>query len=408
MNGLLLIQVFSLVIFLKIINAKNKDLSPPVGKLMESGALSKAISRTPHPSVNLTQLLHRSRGNPDSNRPATAALMGRVADISQPATAPGGSSHGRLRLTVPRVVIAANGNSERQTSRVMVGGYPEKREGWSPSDFQGLLSSFYHDKSKLNRSPAYHSLLSKSQQPNSSVYRFHSYGGSQLYRQFTDTHSGTREGEASPSSGQDAEENRPRKSTRHRTRDTLMNSINSPSESSRRASSLLYHFNLLREDYEKPMCSVECRKEKNEREFYCSSDFAINGIVHDIVILDKRLQMVTLLVDSDGFYRMGRLYITPDGFFFKVHILVVDTFNCKRLCPDLKFGGRYIMMGLIYHRRYPLPTWVQERVIGRLKPGDGLVKSSSYVRRFNKKRDQKVQLLNDRICETPFQGSQQK
>ncbi|XP_072882668.1 uncharacterized protein [Hemitrygon akajei] len=405
MNGLLLIQVFSLVVFLKIINAKNKDLPPHVGRPMESGAPSKGISRTVHPSVNLTHPLHRNRGNPDSNRPASAASMGRVVDISPPAKAPAGSSHGRLQLTVPRV---GNGNSERRTSRVTVGGYPEKREGWSPSDFQGLLSSFYHDKSKLIRSPAYHSLLSKSQRPNSSVYRFHSYGGPQLYRQLTDTRGGTTEGEAAPSSGQDAEENRPRKSTRHRTRSTLMNSINSPSESSRRTLSLLYHFNLLREDYDKPMCSVECRKEKNEREFYCSSDFAINGIVHDIVILDKGLQMVTLLVDSDGFYRMGRLYITPDGFFFKVHILVVDTFNCKRLCPDLKFGGRYIIMGLIYHRRYPLPTWVQERVVGRLKPGDGLVKSSSYVRRFNKKRDQKVQLLSDGICETPFQGSQQK
>ncbi|XP_078081904.1 UPF0450 protein C17orf58 homolog [Mustelus asterias] len=105
---------------------------------------------------------------------------------------------------------------------------------------------------------------------------------------------------------------------------------------------------------------------------------------------------------------MSRLYVTPDGFFFKVHILVVDTFNCRRSCPDLKFGGRYIMMGLIYHRRYSLPTWVQERVSGRLKPGDGLVRSSSYVRRYNKKRDQRVQLVRDEKCGGAFLRSWQK
>uniref|UniRef100_A0A4W3K9D0 CQ058 protein n=1 Tax=Callorhinchus milii TaxID=7868 RepID=A0A4W3K9D0_CALMI len=116
------------------------------------------------------------------------------------------------------------------------------------------------------------------------------------------------------------------------------------------------------------------------------------------------MRLVTVLVDSDGFYRTSRLYVTPDGFFFKAHVLVVDTFNCKRPCPDLKFGARYIMMGQIYHRRYSLPAWVQERVTGRLKPGDGLVKSSSYVKRYNRKREQKLQAAQDGKCGGSFPG----
>ncbi|XP_051889277.1 UPF0450 protein C17orf58 homolog [Pristis pectinata] len=395
MNGLLLIQVFSLVVFFKIINAKNKDLPPHVGRMTKSTAPSTGISRTPHPSVNLTKLPHENRGQRESNPPTTEAFTGRDGAYSQPGKARGERSHGRLRLTPPRFFEAGNGEGPR--GRVKTGVHPERRAGWPPGDFPDLLISFHQDKSKLNRSPTYHTLLAKSMRPDSSVYPSHSREGSQL----SDTRGVTRRGERVPSSGVDPEENRPRKSTRHRARDTI-NGISSPSEAGRRTLSLFYHFNVLREDYNKQLCSVECRKEKNEREFYCSSDFAINGIVHDIITLDKGLQMVTLLVDSHGFYRMGRLYVTPDGFFFKVHILVVDTFNCRRLCPDLKFGGRYIMMGLIYHRRYPLPMWVQERVSGRLKPGDGLVKSSSYVRRFNKKRDQKVQLLRDGNCGTTF------
>ncbi|XP_055509765.1 UPF0450 protein C17orf58 homolog isoform X3 [Leucoraja erinacea] len=392
MHGLLLIQIFSIAVFFKFINAKNKGLTPHLGKLTDGRSASTLLPWTLDDPAKLVKLQHKNRSPPEPHPPATGALAGREGVYYYPAKVNGARS--RDPLTPLRLLEARMGNSERQ----------KVTEGWSPSDLRGLLS-FYEDKSKLNRSPAFHSLLAKTMHSGSSIYPPDNH---ELQLQLSDAHRAARRGEGVPSSGLDPEENRPSKSTRHRASDTLINGINSPSETSRRIMSLLYHFNILREDHNKQLCSVECRKEKNEREFYCNSDFAINGIVHDIATLDKGLQMVTLLVDSDGFYRMGRLYVTPDGFFFKVHILVIDTFNCRRLCPDLKFGGRYIMMGLIYHRRYPLPMWVQERASGRLKPGDGLVKSSSYVRRFNKKRDHKVQLLRDGHCGSSFLGSQQK
>ncbi|NXA35949.1 CQ058 protein, partial [Eudromia elegans] len=89
---------------------------------------------------------------------------------------------------------------------------------------------------------------------------------------------------------------------------------------------------------------------------------------------------------------MSRLYITPDGFFFRVHILVVDTLNCSKPCPDFKLGSRYIVMGRVYHKRRELPARLLRLLRGRLRPGDGLLRSSSsYVRRFNRKRNRRVQ-----------------
>ncbi|XP_069785845.1 UPF0450 protein C17orf58 homolog isoform X2 [Narcine bancroftii] len=317
-------------------------------------------SRTLHPALNRAKQRQTSRSLPESSPPTHQASMGREEVDHQ----------------LDKVTNVFDVRTARRR--------PEGRAG----DCSVTLGApFPPENSKLNRSPTYYSLLAKSMRPRSSVDPSHSHAGGQL------SHRGARQGEKVASQGLDPEENRPRKSHRPRTSETFINGINSPSETNRAATSLLYHFNILREDYNKQLCSVECRKEKNERQFYCSSDF---------VTLDKRLQMVTLMVDSNGFYRMSRLYVTPDGFFFKVHILVVDTFNCRRLCPDLKLGGRYIVMGLIYHRRYPLPMWVQQHVAGRLKPGDGLLKSSSYVRRFNKKRDRKVQLISDENCDTTF------
>ncbi|NXS58163.1 CQ058 protein, partial [Brachypteracias leptosomus] len=89
---------------------------------------------------------------------------------------------------------------------------------------------------------------------------------------------------------------------------------------------------------------------------------------------------------------MSRLYITPDGFFFRVHVLVVDTLNCSKPCPDFKLGSRYIVMGQIYHKRRQIPTNLLQLLGGRLRPGDGWLRSSSsYVKRFNRKRNRKVQ-----------------
>lgn len=47
-------------------------------------------------------------------------------------------------------------------------------------------------------------------------------------------------------------------------------------------------------------------------------------------------------------------------------------------------------MGQIYHRRRHLPSNLLHLLLGRLKPGDGILRSNSYVKRFNKWRHQKV------------------
>nr|XP_046167331.1 UPF0450 protein C17orf58 homolog isoform X2 [Oncorhynchus gorbuscha] len=134
----------------------------------------------------------------------------------------------------------------------------------------------------------------------------------------------------------------------------------------------------------------ECRKEKEERDHYCYSEFAVNGIVHDIDMVRKGIRLITLMVSSDGFYKMSRLYVTPDSFFLKVRLLVLDTYKCSKPCPDIKLGSRYIVMGQIYHRRRHLPNDLLALLGGKLKPGDGLLRSNNYVKRFNKRRHQKA------------------
>ncbi|NXN27524.1 CQ058 protein, partial [Nycticryphes semicollaris] len=89
---------------------------------------------------------------------------------------------------------------------------------------------------------------------------------------------------------------------------------------------------------------------------------------------------------------MSRLYITPDGFFFRVHILVVDILNCSKPCLDFKLGSRYIVMGQIYHKRRQIPANLLRFLRGLLRPGDGLLRSSSYMKRFNRKRNHRVQV----------------
>ncbi|XP_031984811.1 UPF0450 protein C17orf58 homolog isoform X4 [Corvus moneduloides] len=142
---------------------------------------------------------------------------------------------------------------------------------------------------------------------------------------------------------------------------------------------------------EEKVCLTECRKEQDEVEAFCASEFAVNGIVYNLESLGNGVRWITLLVDSDGLYKMSRLYVTPDAAFFRVHILVVDTLNCSKPCPDLKLGSRYIVMGHIYHKRRQVPAKLLPALCRRLRPGDGWVgSSSSYVRRFNRKRDLRV------------------
>ncbi|XP_060058573.1 UPF0450 protein C17orf58 homolog isoform X2 [Erinaceus europaeus] len=91
---------------------------------------------------------------------------------------------------------------------------------------------------------------------------------------------------------------------------------------------------------------------------------------------------------------MSRLYITPDGFFSRVHVLALDFSSCIKPCPELKPGSRSIVMGHIYHKRRQLPTALLQVLRGRVRPGDGLLllgSSGSYARRFNRKRDGRVQ-----------------
>ncbi|KAG8129291.1 hypothetical protein E2320_016109, partial [Naja naja] len=140
------------------------------------------------------------------------------------------------------------------------------------------------------------------------------------------------------------------------------------------------------------VCLTGCKREREEIEAYCSSEFVVNGIVHDIAKIYKGMYLVTMLVNNNGLYKTNRLFLNPDGYFFRVQMLVVDALNCSKHCPDFQLGGRYIVMGHLYHRRRQLPAALQERVRGRLRPGDGLLcRGNSYMKRFNRRRDQKVQ-----------------
>ncbi|XP_041076261.1 uncharacterized protein LOC121295552 isoform X1 [Polyodon spathula] len=192
----------------------------------------------------------------------------------------------------------------------------------------------------------------------------------------------------------DPEENRPGRSSVYQPGNRSRNSTKHALASNRHSSSLLHHINILKAESEytrETLCLSECRKELDEREYFCSSEFAVNGIVHDIEVLKKGVGLVTLLVSSDGFYKMSRLHVAPDGFFFKVHVFVLDTYKCAKPCPDFKLGSRYIVMAQIYHRRRHLSSELLALLAPRLRPGDGLVRSNSYVKRFNRKRDQRVQ-----------------
>ncbi|XP_054986728.1 UPF0450 protein C17orf58 homolog isoform X1 [Sorex araneus] len=139
-------------------------------------------------------------------------------------------------------------------------------------------------------------------------------------------------------------------------------------------------------------CARACSADPEEREAFCASEFAVNGIVQDVDVLGTGIRLVTLLVDRDGLYKMNRLYFTPDGFFFRVHLLALDPSSCNKPCPEFKPGSRYIVMGHIYHKRRQLPAALYQVLRGRVRPGDGLLRrSSSYVKRYTRRRDGQVQ-----------------
>lgn len=97
----------------------------------------------------------------------------------------------------------------------------------------------------------------------------------------------------------------------------------------------------------------------------CVLKAAVNGIVHDVDVLGSGIQLVTLLVDRDGLYKMNRLYITPDGFFFRVHMLALDSSSCNKPCPEFKPGIETTLFTLccICYLLYPLflASWCQCR-----------------------------------------------
>ncbi|XP_053816253.1 UPF0450 protein C17orf58 homolog isoform X3 [Vidua chalybeata] len=68
------------------------------------------------------------------------------------------------------------------------------------------------------------------------------------------------------------------------------------------------YLGVLRKDGDKEkVCLTECRKEKDEVEAFCASEFAVNGIVYNLESLGNGVQWITLLADSDGLYKMSRL-----------------------------------------------------------------------------------------------------
>ncbi|XP_023960376.2 UPF0450 protein C17orf58 homolog isoform X4 [Chrysemys picta bellii] len=133
--------------------------------------------------------------------------------------------------------------------------------------------------------------------------------------------------------------NRPGKMNPYKQHDPIRN-VSKPSwVTNRQSSSLLYHFNMLKKvldaDNKEKVCLTECRREKDEAEAFCVSEF----------------------------------------------------------------GSRYIVMGQIYHKRRQLPALLLQFLRGRLRPGDGLLSSgSNYVKRFNRKRDRKVQGVAHTKC----------
>uniref|UniRef100_G3RXB2 NTR domain-containing protein n=1 Tax=Gorilla gorilla gorilla TaxID=9595 RepID=G3RXB2_GORGO len=127
-------------------------------------------------------------------------------------------------------------------------------------------------------------------------------------------------------------------------------------------------------------CACACRAGMDGREAFCKREIAMNGIVHDVDMLGAGIWLVTLLVDRDGLYKMN------------LHMLVLDSSSCNKPCPEFKPGSRYIVMGHIYHKRGQLPTALRQVLRGHLCPGDGLLRSSSsYVKRFNPKREGQIQ-----------------
>ncbi|XP_068889054.1 UPF0450 protein C17orf58 homolog isoform X4 [Aphelocoma coerulescens] len=84
--------------------------------------------------------------------------------------------------------------------------------------------------------------------------------------------------------------------------------IPKPSWVTNRWSPSSMYLGVLRKDGDKEkVCLTECRKEQDEVEAFCASEFAVNGIVYNLESLGNGVRWITLLVDGDGLYKMSRL-----------------------------------------------------------------------------------------------------
>uniref|UniRef100_A0A1B8Y280 Uncharacterized protein n=1 Tax=Xenopus tropicalis TaxID=8364 RepID=A0A1B8Y280_XENTR len=69
---------------------------------------------------------------------------------------------------------------------------------------------------------------------------------------------------------------------------------------------------------------------------------------------------------------------------------------CPRGLPS--YPPQYILMGQIYQKRMTLPAAMQHIVGGRFGAGDGIIRSSSYVQRYNRRRGRNVLAASHSKC----------
>ncbi|KFV19163.1 hypothetical protein N340_14049, partial [Tauraco erythrolophus] len=89
--------------------------------------------------------------------------------------------------------------------------------------------------------------------------------------------------------------NRPGKMIPYKHTDPLKKIIKPSWLTNRQPSSLPYQVSALEKDGDKEkVCLTECRKERDEVEAYCMSEFAVNGIVYNMERLGNGVHLITL------------------------------------------------------------------------------------------------------------------
>ncbi|KFZ55071.1 hypothetical protein N321_04320, partial [Antrostomus carolinensis] len=89
--------------------------------------------------------------------------------------------------------------------------------------------------------------------------------------------------------------NRPGKIITYKRPDPFKKIPNPSWVTNRQPFSLPYHFSALKKDADKEKaCLTECRRERDEVEAYCTSEFAVNGIVYNVEGLGNGVHLITL------------------------------------------------------------------------------------------------------------------